>query len=51
MAQIGPIKGTKLLEMSPVEYVHTLHLIRLIPANPDAWKKQSPKPEGWKDDQ
>ncbi len=47
LAQSGPVRGTELLAASPVEHVHALHAIRVIPAVEKAWATECPKPEGW----
>lgn len=44
LAQTGPVRGTELLAASPVEHVHALHCIRVIPANPKAWAEHCPEP-------
>jgi hypothetical protein len=44
LAQTGPVRGTELLTASPVEHVHALHCIRVIPADPTAWAKDCPEP-------
>ena len=44
LASKGPAKTTELLDASPVELVHALHMIRVIPADPNAWAKECPKP-------
>lgn len=49
LAQTGPVRGTELLAASPVEHVHALHCIRVIPAVESAWAKDCPRPEGWGD--
>jgi len=44
LAAKGPQRGTELLDASPVELVHALHMIRVIPADANAWAKECPKP-------
>lgn len=44
LAANGPAKTTELLDSSPIELVHALHMIRVIPADEKAWAKECPKP-------
>lgn len=45
LAQSGPVRGTELLAASPVEHVHALHCIRVIPADAKAWADECPEPK------